>query len=76
MTCKPAPNCWASISEAASGIYGAEATIAHRRRHILWLIEHQPASESVGLSEATIDPAGHILADRQGYEQQRSYGLQ
>ena len=50
-------------------LYGAETTIAHRRRHILWLIEHHPASEVVGLSEATIDPAGHVLADRQGYEQ-------
>ena len=47
-------------------IYGAEATIAHRRRHILWLIEHQPDSESVGLPEATIDPSGHGLADKEG----------
>lgn len=53
----------------ATRLYGAETTIAHRRRHILWLIEHHPDSEVVGLSEATIDPAGHALADRQGYEQ-------
>jgi len=50
-------------------LYGAETTIAHRRRHILWLIEHHPASEVAGLSEATIDAAGHSLADKEGYEQ-------
>lgn len=53
----------------AARLYGAETAIAHRRRHILWLIEHHPDSEVAGLSEATIDPAGHALADRQGYEQ-------
>lgn len=53
----------------AINVYGREATIAARRRHILWLIEHHPGSEVVGLSEATIDPAGHSLADNEGYEQ-------
>jgi hypothetical protein len=48
---------------------GPEATIAARRRHILWLIEHHPASEAAGLPQATIDPAGHRLADKVGYEQ-------
>src|SRR5262245_59654065 len=53
----------------AINLYGREATIAARRRHVLWLIEHHPRSEVVGLSEATIDPAGHSLADKDGYEQ-------
>jgi len=53
----------------AINLYGREATIAARRRHILWLIEHHPGSEVVGLSEASLDPAGHSLADKDGYEQ-------
>jgi tetratricopeptide (TPR) repeat protein len=48
-------------------LYGPETTIAARRRHILWLIEHHPGSEVSQLSEATIDAAGHALADRDGY---------
>jgi hypothetical protein len=54
---------------AAFKIDGPEATIAARRRHILWLIEHRPASEAAGLPQATIDPAGHGLADNEGYAQ-------
>ena len=48
-------------------LYGPGATIAARRRHILWLIEYHPGSEVSRLSEATIDAAGHALADRDGY---------
>jgi hypothetical protein len=48
-------------------LYGREATIAIRRRHILWLIEHHPGSEVFQLSETTIDAAGHTLADMNGY---------
>lgn len=54
---------------AAYKIDGPAATIAARRRHILWLIEHRPAAEAAGLPQATIDPAGHGLADEQGYVQ-------
>jgi hypothetical protein len=50
-------------------LYGPETTIAARRRHILWLIEHHPGSEVSQLSEATIDAVGHALADKDGYEQ-------
>ena len=50
-------------------LYGPETTIAARRRHILWLIEHHPGSEVAQLSEATIDAAGHALADKDGYEE-------
>jgi hypothetical protein len=50
-------------------LYGPEATIAARRRHILWIIEHYPGSEAAGLSEATIDPAGHVLADKEGHQE-------
>jgi hypothetical protein len=50
-------------------LLGRDATIEGRRRHILWLIEHHPESEVVALAEATIDPAGHSLADKAGYEQ-------
>ena len=50
-------------------LHGRDATIEARRRHILWLIEHHPESEAVDLSEATIDRAGHGLADQAGYEQ-------
>ncbi len=50
-------------------IYGADATIAARRRHILWLVEHHPGSEIAALAEVTIDATGHSLADRDGYDQ-------
>lgn len=53
----------------AMRLYGRDATIEARRRHILWLIEHHPEFEVVALSEATIDRAGHALADKAGYEQ-------
>jgi len=54
---------------AAMTFLGHDATVEARRRHILWLIEHHPESEATDLSEATIDPAGHSLADPIGYEQ-------
>jgi len=43
------------------------AAIEARRRHILWLIQNAPASELAGLPAATIDAAGHRLADAQGF---------
>lgn len=42
------------------------------RRHILWLIGARPESALAGSSEATIDRAGHSLADPQGYEEART----
>jgi tetratricopeptide (TPR) repeat protein len=48
---------------------GPEATVAARRRHILWLIEHHAESEATVLAEATIDARGHKLADPVGYGQ-------
>ncbi len=56
-------------ARGALRLYGHDAIIEARRRHILWLIEHHPESEALELSEATIDPAGHALADPVGYEQ-------
>jgi hypothetical protein len=47
-------------------LIGPEAAIAARRRHILWLIERHPGSEVLTLVVASIDPAGHALADRDG----------
>lgn len=44
------------------------AAIAARRRHILWVIENAPASDLAGLPAATIDAAGHRLADPQGFK--------
>ena len=49
-------------------IYGIETTIAARRRHILWLIEHQPASEAAGMPFATFDRS-FGLDDKDGQEQ-------
>jgi hypothetical protein len=54
---------------------GAEATRDGRRRHILWFIQHHPESEATSLSEITIDPAGHALADADGYEQAKKAWL-
>ena len=46
----------------------AAVAIPARRRHILWLIENTPADEMAGTSAATIDAAGHRLADPQGFK--------
>lgn len=42
--------------------------IPARRRHILWLIENAPADPLAGSPAATIDAAGHRLADPQGFQ--------
>jgi len=52
---------------SAQRAIGADATRAARRRHIVWMIEHHPEAEATTLSEMTIDPAGHALADPDGY---------
>jgi tetratricopeptide (TPR) repeat protein len=41
--------------------------IPARRRHILWLIENTPDDELAGSPAATIDAAGHWLADPEGF---------
>ncbi len=46
----------------------AAVAIPARRRHILWLIENTPSDELAGSSAATIDAAGHRLADPQGFK--------
>ncbi len=47
---------------------GVDAAKAARRRHIIWMIENRPDDEVAMLSEMTIDPAGHQLADPDGYQ--------
>ena len=42
--------------------------IPARRHHILWLIENTPSDELAGTSAATIDAAGHRLADPLGFK--------
>ena len=42
--------------------------IPARRRHILWLIEHRPADKLAGSPSATLDAAGHPLADPRGFK--------
>jgi tetratricopeptide (TPR) repeat protein len=59
----------------ADDAIGSEATRQARRRHILWLIEHHPENDITSLSEFTIDPAGHPLADADGYEQAKKLWL-
>jgi hypothetical protein len=54
---------------------GPAATHDARRRHILWLIQHHPESDLAGTPEATIDPAGHSLADPEGYRQAKAARL-
>ena len=53
-----------------------ETKIAARRRHILWLIEHHPGSKVAGLRQLTLDPAGHAIADKDGYEQAAKLWMQ
>lgn len=47
---------------------GPQATIKARRRHVTWLIRNHPDSPLGGFPETTIDPAGHRMADKVGYE--------
>jgi hypothetical protein len=49
---------------------GAEPAVAvpARRRHILWLIENTPEDQLAGSPAATIDAAGHSLADPRGFK--------
>ena len=54
---------------------GAECYAA-RRRHILWIIRNHPEAEIAGLSQTTIDPSGHPLADAEGYAQAKEAWLQ
>lgn len=51
---------------------GPAATLEARRRHIFWLIQKRPDAEILEMSDATIDPAGHALADPEGYRQARA----
>ena len=55
---------------------GPEATRAARRRHILWIIGHHPEAEVAMLSEMTIDPSGHSLADADAYAEAKKAWLQ
>ncbi len=55
---------------------GPAVTIEARRRHILWIIQNRPEAEVAGLPEATIDPLGHPLADKEGYRQARALWLE
>ena len=54
---------------------GAGPTIEARRRHVLWLIRNRPEGRLAGSSEATIDPIGHALADKEGYREARALWL-
>lgn len=64
------------------GYYGSVAVrdisrrrvIEARRRHILWIIDNQPASMLASLRDATISPTGPF-ADKPGYEQARALWL-
>jgi len=56
----------------APRVESPEAARAARRRHILWMIEHAPRDPVGMLSEMTIDPAGHALADPEGYAAARA----
>lgn len=47
---------------------GVQATIKARRRHVTWLIRNHPDSPIGGFPETTIDPTGHRMADKVGYE--------
>lgn len=60
----------------ALGEIGAQKTIEARRRHLLWIIEHQPESEVADFVEASIAPTGSPLADPQTYAEGSRLWLQ
>src|SRR2546427_1186514 len=55
---------------------GADVTRTARRRHVLWMIEHHPDAELMMLPVITIDPAGHALADPEGYDLAKQLWMQ
>ena len=61
---------------SAQRAMGADATRAARRRHIVWVVEHHPEADVTTLSEMTIDPAGHPLADPDGYAEAKTRWLE
>ena len=60
----------------ASQSLGPDAKIKGRRTHVLWLIHNHPESLFLTTAESTIDPAGHTLADAEGYQQARKAWLE
>ncbi|MGH9658699.1 MAG: hypothetical protein ACRD96_09155 [Bryobacteraceae bacterium] len=54
---------WMEVGEARA--------IPARRRLILWTIRNQPDSPLISLWEATLEPRGHQLADREGFDEAR-----
>ena len=60
---------------SAQRVVGADATRAARRRHIVWIIDHHPEADVTTLSEMTIDPTGHPLADLEGYTEAKTRWL-
>lgn len=61
---------------AAPSEIGAPKTVEARRRHVLWLIEHQPESDIAGSLEAGIAPVEGPLGDAQGYAEGSRLWLQ
>ena len=61
---------------AGSKDIGVQNTIEARRRHILWLIQNQPDALVLILPEASLDPAGHALADPTGYAEGKRLWLE
>lgn len=55
---------------------GRVPTLQARRRHILWIIQNRPDADIGGFPEATLDPTGHPLADKEGYNRARQLWLQ
>ena len=60
----------------ASQSLGVAARVEARRRHILWLVNHQPDSMLLVTPQATIDAGGQPLGDAEGYRQVRAAWLE
>ncbi len=54
---------------------GPAVRLEARRRHISWVVQYRPDSDIAGMSETTIDPTGHSLADPEGYGQVKALWL-
>lgn len=54
---------------------GVAPAIEARRRHVLWLVRHDPASVLGQVGEALISPKGPVLADPAGFAQGREAWL-
>jgi tetratricopeptide (TPR) repeat protein len=55
-------------TENGTRFYDPKVALAARRRHVLWMIEHHPDDEVLGMADGVLSPAGPpMMGDAAGY---------